>query len=41
MPVQVRRKFDVTFKREAVQNWVQSGRSALCEHLEISANGCG
>ena len=26
--VKVRRKFDETFKREAVQNWLQSGKSA-------------
>ena len=26
--VKVRRKFDDTFKREAVQNWLQSGKSA-------------
>ena len=27
-PVKVRRKFDETFKREAVQNWLSSGKSA-------------
>ena len=26
--VQIRRKFDPTFKREAVQNWLSSGKSA-------------
>ena len=26
--VQIRRKFDSTFKREAVQNWLSSGKSA-------------
>jgi transposase-like protein len=26
--VRERRKFDVTFKREAVQNWLNSGKSA-------------
>lgn len=35
-----RRKFDQTFKREAVHNWLQSGRSATVvgEELGISAN---
>ena len=27
-PVKVRRKFDETFQREAVQNWLSSGKSA-------------
>ena len=27
-PVKARRKFDETFKREAVQNWLHSGKSA-------------
>lgn len=27
-PVKTRRKFDETFKREAVQNWLSSGKSA-------------
>ena len=27
-PVTIRRKFDHTFKREAVQNWLASGKSA-------------
>jgi transposase-like protein len=35
-----RRKFDHTFKREAVLNWLQSGKSATVvgEELGISAN---
>lgn len=35
-----RRKFDVTFKREAVQNWLNSGKSAAVvgEELGINAN---
>ena len=35
-----RRKFDQTFKREAVQNWLHSGKSAMVvgEELGISAN---
>jgi transposase-like protein len=39
-PVRVHRKFDETFKREAVQNWLNSGRSAevVGEELGISAN---
>jgi len=38
--VRERRKFDETFKREAVQNWLQSGKSArvVGEELGISAN---
>ena len=34
-----RRKFDETFKREAVQNWLQSGKSAAVvgEELGIKA----
>jgi transposase-like protein len=38
--VQERRKFDETFKREAVQNWLHSGKSALVvgEELGITAN---
>lgn len=27
-PVKVRRKFDTTFKREAVNNWLASGKAA-------------
>jgi transposase-like protein len=35
-----RRKFDITFKREAVQNWLNSGKSAgvVGEELGINAN---
>ena len=38
--VRERRKFDETFKREAVQNWLQSGKSAAIvgEELGIHAN---
>src|SRR5436190_24071251 len=40
MSVQTRRKFDQTFKREAVLNWLQSGKSAavVAEELGINAN---
>jgi transposase-like protein len=36
----VRRKFDETFKREAVQNWLSSGKSAevIAEELGLKAN---
>ena len=39
-PVPERRKFDITFKREAVQNWLNSGKSAgvVGEELGINAN---
>jgi transposase len=39
-PVQTRRKFDQTFKREAVQNWLNSGKSAqvVGEELGIKSN---
>ena len=39
-PVKVRRKFDETFKREAVQNWLQSGKSAevVARELGLKAN---
>jgi len=39
-PVKVRRKFDATFKREAVQNWHTSGKSAevIAQELGINAN---
>ena len=39
-PVKTRRKFDETFKREAVQNWLHSGKSAevIAEELGLSAN---
>jgi transposase-like protein len=38
--VSVRRKFDPTFKREAVQNWLASGKSAevVAKELGILAN---
>ena len=38
--VQERRKFDETFKREAVQNWLHSGKSAAVvgEELGLHAN---
>ena len=38
--VRVRRKFDETFKREAVQNWLQSGKSAqvVAQELGLDAN---
>jgi transposase-like protein len=38
--VQERRKFDETFKREAVLNWLHSGKSATVvgEELGITAN---
>jgi transposase-like protein len=38
--VKCRRKFDETFKREAVQNWLGSGKSAAVvgEELGITAN---
>ena len=38
--VPTRRKFDQTFKREAVLNWLQSGKSAeaVGQELGISAN---
>jgi len=38
--VKTRRKFDENFKREAVQNWLQSGKSAavIAEELGLNAN---
>jgi transposase-like protein len=38
--VQERRKFDQTFKREAVLNWLRSGKSAAMvgEELGLNAN---
>ena len=38
--VKSRRKFDATFKREAVQNWLNSGKSAevVGEELGLTAN---
>jgi len=39
-PLQVRRQYDATFKREAVANWLSSGKSADVVALELglSAN---
>jgi len=39
-PVKTRRKFDETFKREAVQNWLASGKSAeaIAQELGLDAN---
>jgi transposase-like protein len=39
-PVKIRRKFDQTFKREAVQNWLGSGKSAevVAQELGLNAN---
>lgn len=39
-PVKIRRKFDEAFKREVVQNWLASGKSAeiIAEELGINAN---
>ena len=39
-PVKIRRKFDQTFKREAVQNWLSSGKSAevVAQELGLNAN---
>jgi len=34
-PVKTRRKFDRTFKREAVQNWLSSGKSAKVVAQEL------
>lgn len=36
--VQIRRKFDATFKREAVQNWLNSGKSAEVVGEELGLN---
>src|SRR4051812_20067634 len=38
--VKKRRKFEETFKREAVQNWLHSGKSAevMAEELGLTAN---
>lgn len=33
-----RRKFDLTFKREAVQNWLNSGKSAAIVGEELGIN---
>ena len=39
-PIKPRRKFDETFKREAVQNWIESGKSAevIARELGLDAN---
>jgi transposase len=39
-PVKTRRKFDETFKREAVQNWLSSGKSAdvIAQELGLHAD---
>jgi len=38
--VKTRRKFDATFKREAVQNWITSGKSAevIAQELGLLTN---
>jgi transposase-like protein len=38
--IKTRRKFDETFKREAVQNWLSSGKSAevIAQELGLLAN---
>lgn len=38
--MKTRRKFDEAFKREAVQNWLSSGKSAavIAEELGLAAN---
>jgi len=38
--IKTRRKFDETFKREAVQNWLSSGKSAqvVAQELGLRAN---
>lgn len=38
-PVRTRRQYDETFKREAVQNWINSGKSAtvVAEELGLTA----
>ena len=39
-PVRARRKYDETFKRQAVENWISSGKSAgvIGHELGIAAN---
>lgn len=39
-PVKIRRPFDQTFKREAVQNWLASGKSAevVAQELGLHPN---
>ena len=34
-PLKERRKYDATFKREAVANWIASGKSAQAVGLEL------
>lgn len=38
--VKIRRKFDEAFKREAIQDWLQSGKSAgvIAQELGLRAN---
>lgn len=40
VPVQPRRKYDKTFKFQAVENWIRSGKSAevIGQELGIAAN---
>jgi transposase len=40
IPVKVRRKFDEAFKRESVQHWLQSGKSAgvIARELGLEPN---
>lgn len=35
---EARRKYDITFKREAVQNWLSSGKSATVVGEELGVN---
>lgn len=39
-PVKIRRKFDEAFKREAVQNWLASGKAAevVAQELGVRSN---
>jgi transposase-like protein len=37
-PAKIHRKFDETFKREAVQNWLDSGKSAAVIGEELGLN---
>jgi hypothetical protein len=39
--VKTRRKFDETFKREAIQNWLVNGKSAevIAQELGLKATG--
>lgn len=39
-PVKTRRKFDETFKREAVQNWLHSGKPAEVIAEELGLRAC-